>query len=244
MSIPTTRRPFYRGTAFWSFVADLTLATSAVAAATLAVRARQRSVFGLEGAVAALAYLAALVKGVLTWREKAVVPTHHDLEGCLYTLHRVLLGSAGGGHDPTLRLTLHIPVDARGTVLLEQVIDYVSDDPDRRTGQGRRFSPRSGIIGQAFRTGTVFVATRESEDLEQFVQELIDHWHYTLEDTKALDLRARSFIAVPLPGADDRTAAVLYVDSTKKDYFTANRRQLILDACRGIALFIGRRYNS
>jgi hypothetical protein len=226
MSIPTTRRPIHRSTAFWSFVADLTLATTALVAATFAVRARRGSLVGPEGAVAALAYLAALVKGYLTWRDKAIVPHHHDLEGCLYTLHRVLLGSAGGGHDPSLRLTLHIPVEGRAGMMLEQVIDYVSDDPTRRTGRGRQFSTRSGIIGQAFRTGTLYVATRESEDLEQFVQELVDHWHYTIEDTKGLDLRARSFIAVPLPGADDRTAAVLYVDSTRAHYFTAERRQL------------------
>jgi hypothetical protein len=242
MALPGYRLKWYQNPSYGGLVADLTLASTTVSMASLTI-ARAGRIAGPEGVLAVLAFSAAIVKAILSWKEKRKTRSHTGLDGCLFTLHSVL-ASAEAGADPGLRLTIHTPVSAKKSEnQLEQMIDYVSSDPKRRVGAGRRFMQQCGILGDAYRTGKVILAVREQEDYEGYIKELVEKWHYSEDQARALNPNARSFMAVPLSG-EDGVEAVLYVDSTKLNYFTENRRVLVESACVGIALFIRRRYNT
>ncbi|HLG59681.1 MAG TPA: hypothetical protein VI485_30360 [Vicinamibacterales bacterium] len=158
----------------------------------------------------------------------------HELEGCLYTLHAVL----GPGDGCKVRLAIHVPVDEA----LEQVTEYIGDTP--KPGRvGRRFPGNAGIIGKAFREKDVFIGRRVNDDYESYVRELVTEWNYTEERARRLNPGAMEWMAVPFYDADrHRVEAVLYLDANKRDFFTAERQELVLAAVNGIAVFVGKRY--
>lgn len=173
--------------------------------------------------------------GIAGARKKESV---HELEGCLYTLHAAL--------DPdstippvTLRLAIHVPVGAE----MEQVTEYIGVPP-RPGRRGRRFSANAGIIGKAFRENAVFVARRLNDDYEMYLQELVTDWNYTREQARQLDPAVMEWMAVPFYDSDrESVSAVLYLDASKRGFFTPERQDLILSAVNGIAVFIGKRYS-
>jgi hypothetical protein len=160
----------------------------------------------------------------------------HELEGCLHTLHAVL--------DPTaveapgrVRLAIHVPAEGS----LEQVTEYVGDRP--KAGRiGRRFPANAGIIGKAFREKEVFVGRRVNDDYDLYVRELVKDWNYTEDLARRLNPGVKEWMAVPFFDRD-RVEAVLYIDATRRDFFTPARQELVLSAVNGIAIFIGKRYH-
>jgi len=162
----------------------------------------------------------------------------HELEGCLYTLHAVLDPS---NLDPpvTLRLAVHVPV----AEMLEQVTDYVGVTP--KSGRiGRRFPANAGIIGKAYRENVVLVGRRANDDYELYLQELITEWNYTPDQARRSNPAAMEWMAVPFYDADhDRVEAILYLDASKRDFFTPARQEVVLRAVSGIAVFVGKRYS-
>ena len=242
MPIPGYRVPWYRNPAFAAFGADVAIASVGAATATIAIRARNGSFYGPEGALVAILFLAAAAKAMLTWNGKGRTRSHQELEGCLQTLHHALLASSETGEAPGLRLTIYTPAKTNNGVFLEQVLDYVSADSSRRKGAGRSFSQHCGIIGHAYRTGEAQVASREIENQEEYVKELVTKWNYSDDQARVLDTRGWSFMAVPLKG-DAGVEAILFIDSSKRNYFSKNRQDLVVSACSGIALFVNRIYN-
>ena len=162
----------------------------------------------------------------------------HELEGCLYTLHAVLDPS---NLDPpvTLRLAVHVPVDQ----MLEQVTEYVGVAP--KSGRiGRRFPANAGIIGKAFRENVVLVGRRANDDYELYLQELITEWNYTPDQARRSNPASMEWMAVPLYDSDrDRVQAILYLDASKRGFFTPARQEVVLRAVSGIAVFVGKRYS-
>lgn len=158
----------------------------------------------------------------------------HELEGCLHTLHALL-----SPEDPCrLRLAVHVPVGET----LEQVTEYIGDKA--KPGRvGRQFPANVGIIGKAFRENDVFVGRRQNDDYESYVAELVIDWSYTEERARRLDPAVMEWMAVPFYDVDrQRVEAILYLDATCREFFTAQRQELVLAASNGIAVFIGRRY--
>lgn len=157
----------------------------------------------------------------------------HELEGCLHTLHAVL---APPEHCK-LRLAVHRPVDD----LLEQVTEYIGDRP--KPGRiGRRFPANAGIIGKAFREKDVFIAHRVNDDYEAYVHELVTDWNYTEAQARRLNPASMEWMAVPLMESG-HVEAILYLDVNRRHFFTTERQELVLAATRGIAVFIGKRYD-
>jgi hypothetical protein len=173
--------------------------------------------------------------GLIAARNKDSI---HELEGCLLTLHAAL--DPASVYPPvTLRLALHVPAGE----MLEQVTDYIGV-PSRRGRIGRQFPANAGIIGKAYRENDVFVARRVNDDYDLFVQELVKDWNYTAERAARLNPGVMEWMAVPLANPDtQKVAAVLYLDSNRRNFFTAARQELVLSAVNGIAVFIGKRYS-
>lgn len=162
----------------------------------------------------------------------------HELEGCLYTLHAVL-DPASAVPPVTLRLAVHVPVGD----LLEQVTEYIG--VTARQGRiGRRFPSNAGIIGKAYRENEVIVGRRINDDYELYLQELIREWNYTPEQARELNPAAMEWMAVPFYDADHgHVDAILYLDASKRHFFTPARQEIVLQAVSGIAVFIGKRYS-
>ena len=242
MAIPGYKLAWYRNPAFSALLADVAIAIGALFSAATGFLARG-PLYGSELAAPSVVFIAAIGKGVLTWRDKAKTHQHHGLVGCLHTLDSVLRASSEQEMDHGLRLTIHTPVDGPHGKQLEQVVDYVSTDGKLRKGAGRRFMQQCGILGKAYRTAEPFIAVREQEDYEKYLKELMEKWNYSEEQAKALRIDGKSFMAAPLIGDGNTVEAVLYLDSSRANYFTPNRVKLVENACSGIALFIGREYN-
>lgn len=195
------------------------------------------------GTAVAIATLFVLIltiaKNAVTLRQESNKQSMQELEGCLMTLHAALDPGAGmmSGH---LRLAIH---RAAGE-MLEQVTEYIGDTP--KPGRiGRLFPGNAGIIGKAYRENEYFLGQRKSDDYDDYVNELVTDWNYTRERARSLNPAVQAWMAVPFADPDtNRVDAVLYLDSKDRDFFTAERLELIVGAATGIAVFIGRRYTA
>jgi hypothetical protein len=198
------------------------------------------------GAVAAGMCLASVLSAISAWRQKRTRASPHDLEGCLHILHAVLCAAAEDppeARDPGLRVTLHVARRGPNGPYLEQVCDYICADGARSGGKRRRFSVHCGLVGKVFRENKVGHVERLSDNHADFIDEMVTRWNYTKPEAMELDAGVMSYMAVPLPSKDRGVEAVIFMDSTRRKFFTKTRQDLIEGAGIGIALFVGRRYN-
>ena len=71
----------------------------------------------------------------------------------------------------------------------------------------------------------------------------MEEWEYPENLARLLNPAVMSWMAVPLFDPQrQQVEAILYLDSTERDFFTETRQELVLSAASGIAVFIGRRY--
>jgi hypothetical protein len=207
------------------------------AAVNYAAQGRRRLAIAV-GAATIGVWVFTVVKQLITLAATRKNESIHELEGCLHTLHAVL-DPASSDPPVTLRLAIHVPVKD----MLEQVTEYIGVDP-KPGRRGRQYSANAGIIGKAFRENDVFVAHRSNDDYEMYLQELVEDWNYTPEQARHLNPGVMEWMAVPFYDVDSqRVNAVLYLDASKRDFFTPDRQETILSAVNGIAVFIGKRYS-
>jgi hypothetical protein len=194
----------------------------------------------VAGLCAAAATIAGIVRAVLEVRREARKDTVHELEGCLETLLSILNPPGDVEYDAGLRATLHVAVD-RGKSFM-QVVDYVGDDRMPNTA-GRKFRATAGLAGRVLLTGSAYAASRAVPNHEAYVKELIEEWGYTEAEARSRDMSAMSWVALPLEHAD-RIEGLLYLDSTRPDFFDDPGRQTqLFGAAVGIAKFAARRYS-
>ena len=198
----------------------------------------------IVGVAGLIVLSAGLGKAVATFNAKRRTRQVHELEGCLETL-RATLTETGVDPVPHLRLTIHKPVDAGQK--FEQVLEYVGATRRSKPPQaGRRFPSQSGITGRALRRATTIVADRVNENVDKFVQELVDDWAYTKADARRTNASIYSWLAIPLieiDGDDRFVIGIVYLDCDRREFFTPERIRLAQAACGGIAQFVARRYN-
>jgi len=193
-----------------------------------------------------------VVTALTAWQQKRAKGSTHELEGCLETLHAVLQAAGGDTEDttdPGIRITIHVPVKVgrkkNSETKLEQIANYVTNEASRATGRERRFSIHCGIIGKVYREDPpqTAIVTRTGSDYQEFLQMMVNVYNFTSEQAKTLDATVMSYMAVPLQLKGEGVAAIVYVDSRRRSFFTKARQELVEGACLGIALFVGRRYN-
>jgi GAF domain-containing protein len=219
------------------------LVTAAVGAlVNLADPAKRTLGWWLAGATAWLA-LASVIKVLHAHaqdRERKRMEEHSGLRGALWVLYETLRNAAGLDKvgDGTLRVTIHrvVPPNKKSASaeLLEQVLPYIGGKggpPDRT------FSVRSGVIGKAARERVAITASRQAEEYQDFLKQLVGDWSYTEEEARTLSPDRRSWMGVPILSAGTTAIAVVYLDSSVQDFFSAEIQQLIVNACGGIAAY-------
>ncbi|HEX8242130.1 MAG TPA: hypothetical protein VF541_01495 [Longimicrobium sp.] len=246
-TIPGRRRPrFYERKTVVELLAIVPPVLTAAVAAAINLRDPSKRTFGwlLVGGIGWLA-VASVVKVLHAHAQDREQKRRDDYDGLRGALH-VLYGLVGtraaiGPRDHgRLRITIHRVVQpaAKGGAAeeLEQVLPYLGG---AGSGPGRRFSIRSGVIGKAVRVKAAVAASRASEDYEQFLVELVRDWAYTEHDARQLSPDRRAWMAVPVFDPKGAVvAAVVYLDSNSTDFFTPELREVILEACSGIATYV------
>lgn len=178
-------------------------------------------------------------------REAKAVDEHLGLKAAIRVLYGTILFTTRTKEgDGNLRLTIHRvvepPTKGRGSAELEQMLPYLGDQPKKFAP--RRFPIQSGIIGKAAREKAALAASRQNEDYEAFINELVTYWSYTDVDARALSAGRKSWMAVPILGPDGETRAVVYLDSSDADFFTDVVQDLILAGCQGITAYTREAY--
>lgn len=184
-----------------------------------------------------------LLRAIVTYRQQLKKDSLHELEGCLMTILAILAEdeSPDRQKEAGLRLTVHVAINDRH---LQQVLDYVGDERGGCTA-GRVFPIQSGITGYVYRTREPFAARRSEQEYESYVRELIWEWNYIEQDARRLNPATQAWMAVPLVATPSaKIQGILYLDSTDRDYFTANRRRRVTNAAYGVAQFATRRYSN
>jgi hypothetical protein len=246
MSIPRVKHRIWRllsASQFYDALIAMLAATGGVAASQKLIVDGWR-VAGWLVAISAFGVCAlSILRAIVTYRQQAKKDSLHELEGCLMTIHAILAEDAGSDRQKQtgLRLTVHVATADRQ---LQQVIDYVGDQRGGCTA-GRVFPIHSGITGYVYRTREPFAARRFEQEYEGYVHELIREWNYLEEDARKLNPATQAWMAVPLvASAAAKHLGVLYLDSTDRDYFTAARHRIVINAARGVARFATRRYSN
>jgi hypothetical protein len=140
---------------------------------------------------------------------------------------------------PQLRITIYHPV---GKDKLEQVIDYVGHARGGAKAR-RQCNARAGVIGAAYRSREARVANRVNDDLEAYIQELVNEWSYTEEEARALSPETRSAFAVPLQESSATPLiGILFLDAVTPKFFTKRQQFAALMASSAIARYAAVRY--
>jgi len=160
------------------------------------------------------------------------------LRGCLYVMHAAAIAARGLSPKKeedreVLRVTIH---KADGEELV-QLLDYTGGTPEHRKGIGRRRSCRSGVIGRAYTSAEPAYFRREDDDFEKYKREMRERWHMLPSETDGLDSDRRAHVAVPI-GDDGKVAAVVFLDSSDRDFFTASIQDMIVAHCIGLAQYV------
>src|SRR5947209_3033882 len=98
---------------------------------------------------AILVLCATLAKLVIQRRQDEAKESTYELEGCLHTLHAVLVAYPPEIPDARVRITIHVPIE--DGMQLQQVVEYVGDDRGGKGKMGRKFPSHCGIIGYIYK---------------------------------------------------------------------------------------------
>jgi len=176
-------------------------------------------------------------------KEVAVRNAHEGLVAASHVLHASVLRKANlSSKSGELRVTVHRvvpPIDSPKSY--EQLIPYVggSGGPSFRS-----FPIHTGITGRVAREGNPLIYTRINDDYDAYLKELVAHWGYTDAEARKLLQDRKSWMAVPIFSVEHVVLAVVYLDSSTKDVFTTEIKQLVIDSCGGFAAHITERYKS
>jgi hypothetical protein len=155
----------------------------------------------------------------------------------LYLMHAALLAAASRSpkdeaHRQILRVTIH---GLKGEEFV-QLFDYIGGV--KRPGtKGRRRSCRSGVLGRAYTTAEPVHFRRTDNDFEAYKREMRERWSMTQEEVDGLDSARLSHLCVPL-GKDDTVEAVVFLDSSERDFFTDVIQTLAIAQCVGLAQYV------
>ncbi|HEX2079469.1 MAG TPA: hypothetical protein VHG08_17210 [Longimicrobium sp.] len=220
------------------------LVTAAVGAlVNLGDPAKRTLGWWLAGATAWLAVASAIkvLHAASQDRERKRLRQHDGLRGSLWVLYEAVCSAAipGTVGDGSLRVTIHRVVHRKGKdgagEQLEQLLPYIGGKggPPRRV-----FSVRTGVIGLAVRKKDAVAVSRKSEGHQDFVRELIREWGFTEDEARVVSSDRQAWMAVPILSSTMVPVAVVALDSSVPNFFTAEIQQVVVDCCRGVGAYI------
>lgn len=241
--------PFYQKKWFSELVGSVPPIIAVLIAAVVNYQDETKQNLGIAGIIAAIwLFLAGIVKIFQASKQDSEESLKYNFEGIkasLITLHELVSEMRGFSeddkHNRRLRVTIH-RVDPAGKANeeMEQLIPYIGGEGGEA---GRKFSIRSGIIGKVLREKLPYRASRQNDDREAFIQELVTGWSYPEVEARKLSEDRKSWMAIPIvQKASNAAIAIIYLDSNERDFFDKEIVELVLASSKGIAKFIEERY--
>lgn len=171
------------------------------------------------------------------------IQTPLDISAFTHTLRSVLLdlNPAANNKDSTwrLRVTVYRP-HPRKKDELERCVPYAGGKED---GLGRSFKNNSGVIGRAYQSRKISLAKRESDDHQQFIEEMISEYSIPREEAEALKPGRRAWLAIPITGTK-APVGVVFMDSDDKEFFSEPVIEAAVSATEGIAEYVRKVYRA
>ena len=170
--------------------------------------------------------------------------SYEGLFGAMHVLYAMLSKHLqyDVGDSGKLRITMHrvkYELGGDAPIGLQQMLPYIGGSGGKA---GRDFSINPGIIGHVARSGEVRVASRVG-DHAAFVKDLVSNWFYTEAEAKTLTADRKTWMAVPVLGANKKVLVVIYLDSAEQDAFSQTVIELVVNGCIGIAAYISEHYS-
>lgn len=172
--------------------------------------------------------------------------SYDGIRSALHVLHNLIAEiqkfTEADRSNGRLRITMHRVVqvkDEESPKEIEQLVDYIGG---KGGGPGRKFSCTVGITGKAIREQTPLTYKRINGDYQAFVKEAVRQWSYHERDARKLAIDRHSWMAVPILGRNDNVIAVVYLDSSDRDLFSASVKKRVISSCIGITNYINERY--
>jgi hypothetical protein len=145
------------------------------------------------------------------------------LDTILPSIHKVL------GLSDSDRVTIHY-LRSRRKELYEQFTNYFPS----RTGQGRIFPLRRGIVGRCFNSKEVLSTSLPPD--KDYIDVFPKEWGYTRDEVGRLRQDRRSYFAFPISEDGEFAMAVLYMDSSNPDKFTSANKDDITEEIKSLFL--------
>lgn len=167
-----------------------------------------------------IAFFIGACKCSVQWHLHEEEESTHDLEGCLWVLHTLIMLALSEEQldaKTRVRFTIHVPTaDGKKYV---QALNYVGGESYHDSGGcGTSISSGAGIVGLVGKEKRCISANRETHSSREYLADLEKTWHFTPAEAKKRDMAAMAFLAVPI-GDADRPDGILYGDSTIRGFF-------------------------
>lgn len=147
----------------------------------------------------------------------------------------------GAGDEKRFRATIH-RIDKEEH---EQCVPYVGFGAGDPKDVGRKWSNHCGLVGQVVRAGSaagevLHVQMKESiKDPDSYIGAMIEIFGYTKKQAKERASMRLSAIAVPInDGNPENVIAVLYCDSSERNFFDEETKILCVMAGMAIAKYV------
>ena len=163
-----------------------------------------------------------------------------DLSGCLHVLYSIIKQRAKLSDSPADKKKLRLTIYRVDGEHLEQCVPYVGGDGG---SAGRRISIRSGVAGQVALTGKTLGAQRVNRNHADFINELVERFHFPLHEAELVMADRFSWLGVPVMGKSG-VIAVIFMDSSQTAFFAQEFVEAAVGACAGVASFVETRYPS
>jgi hypothetical protein len=98
------------------------------------------------------------------------------------------------------------------------------------------------VVGRVVLTKNPAAMKRASEDLKAYIKEMVEVWHMPESEAKDLSSDRYAFLAVPLQDDNDNVVAVVFLDSSDRDFFDDGMIKMVVRGCGGLATFAKGRY--
>lgn len=250
MAIPGVKKtPFYQKKWFAELFGSVPPIVAVIITAIVNFQDETKRNLGIVGIIAAVwIFLAGIIKIFQASKQDSEESLKYNFEGIkasLVTLHELVSEmqnfNEADRNNGKFRVTMHrVDPSGKANEEMEQLIPYIGGEGGEA---GRKFSIRSGIIGKVLREKLPYRASRQNDDREAFVQELVTAWSYPEAEARNLSEDRKSWMAIPILNKQTNVAiAIIYLDSNKKDFFNEEVIELVLASSKGIAKFIEERY--
>lgn len=131
-----------------------------------------------------------------------------------------------------VRVVLHRVINRLGIAYLQQTSPYAGTDRLDHSTAGRVFSFTTGVMGYALLHKQI-AHTRKFQTVEELEGRLRADMKL-VDDKRSFEIVARSYLAIPMLGADEEVATLLYADSMQPGVFAnASQVKTLRDICQG-----------